>query len=62
MNNIFWEFIMEGVIVVYLDNILIFMKMLEEHWNVTCQVLAFLQKHKLFFKPDKCEFEQTKVV
>ena len=61
MNDIFRELIMEGVVVVYLDDILIFTKTLEEHRNITRRVLALLQKHKLFLKPDKCEFEQTKV-
>ncbi len=35
MDNIFDELISEGVIVVYLDNILIFTETLEEHRRVT---------------------------
>ena len=60
MNNILWDFIMEGVMVVYLDDILIFTKTIEEHWRVTCHVLRLLQGQKLFLKLDKCEFK-TKV-
>ena len=31
MNNIFWNLIVEGIVVVYLDNILIFTKTEEEY-------------------------------
>jgi len=31
MNNIFQNFIVEGIVVIYLDDILIFTKMEEEH-------------------------------
>ena len=34
MDAIFKDLISEGVVVVYLDNILIFTKTLEEHWEV----------------------------
>ena len=34
MDGIFKDLISEGVIVVYLDDILIFTKTLEEHWKV----------------------------
>ena len=61
MNDIFRDLIMEGVIMVYLDDILIFTETLEQHREVTRQVLALLKKHKLFLKPDKCEFEKTRV-
>ena len=61
MNDIFHELIMEGVVVVYLDDILIFTKTVEEHREVTRRVLEFLQSHKLFLKPDKCKFEKTRV-
>jgi hypothetical protein len=39
MNNIFHDLIMEGVVCVYLDNILIFSKTLEEQCRVTRIVL-----------------------
>ena len=61
MNDIFHELIMEGVVVVYLDDILIYTKTVEEHREVTRRVLELLQSHKLFLKPDKCEFEKTRV-
>jgi Reverse transcriptase (RNA-dependent DNA polymerase) len=39
MNDIFQDLISEGVVCVYLDNILIFMETMEEHDRVTCLVL-----------------------
>jgi RNase H-like domain found in reverse transcriptase/Reverse transcriptase (RNA-dependent DNA polymerase) len=61
MNNIFQDLIMEGMVCVYLDNILIFTKGIKEHWQVTRLVLERLQQHKLFLRHDKCEFEQTMI-
>jgi len=61
MDNIFNDLITEGVVVVYLDNILIFMETLEEHWKVTQRVMELLWKHNLFLKHEKCEFEKTEV-
>jgi len=61
MDNIFEDLISEGVVVVYLDDILIFMETLEEHRKVTRHVLELLEKHKLYLHPDKCEFEKTTV-
>ena len=31
MNDIFWELVAEGMVVVYIDDILIFMETLEQH-------------------------------
>jgi hypothetical protein len=61
MDDIFRDLVAEGVVVVYLDDILIFTETLEEHRDVTRRVLELLDKHKLYLKPDKCEFEKTKV-
>jgi hypothetical protein len=61
MHGIFEELIMEGVVVVYLDDILIFTKTLEEHREVVRKVVALLQLHNLSLKPEKCEFEKTSV-
>ena len=46
---------------VYLDDILIFTKTLEEHQKVVCQVMEVLQKYGLSLKPEKCEFERTSI-
>jgi hypothetical protein len=57
MNKIFMDLITEGKIVIYLDNILIFSKDLEEYCHVTQIMLEWLHKHKLFLKHKQCEFE-----
>ena len=61
MDNIFEDLILEGIVVVYLDNILIFTETLEEHWRITRHVLEILEKHKLYLHPDKCKFEKTTI-
>jgi hypothetical protein len=61
MNDIFQDLITEGVVSVYLDNILIFTNSLEEHRRITCLVLGCMRKHKLYLQPEKCEFEKTKI-
>jgi hypothetical protein len=61
MNDIFQDLISEGVVCVYLDDILIFTKDLDEHRKVVRKVLDQLREHKLFLRPEKCEFEKTKI-
>jgi len=56
MNDIFRDLIAEGIMVVYLDDILIFTKTEEEHAKAIRRVLQVLQEHKLFLRPEKCEF------
>ena len=46
---------------VCLDDILIFMKTLDEHQKVVCQVMELLQQHGLSLKPEKCEFKKTSI-
>ena len=52
---------MEGIIGVYLDNILIFTQTLEEYARVVWWVLEVLANYKLFFCPEKCYFEQKRI-
>jgi hypothetical protein len=61
MNTLFRDLITEGHVVIYMDDILIFTKTLEEHHRVVTQVLQRLRKNKLFAKPEKCSFEQTEI-
>jgi len=61
MNDIFRTLIAEGIIVVYLDDILIFMKTEEEHERAVQRVLEVLVEHKLFLHLEKCEFYQKQI-
>ena len=61
MDRIFKDLISEGVVVVYLNNILIFIKTLEEHQKVVCRVMEILHKYSLSLKLEMCEFEKTSV-
>jgi len=61
INDIFRTLIAKGIVVVYLDDILIFMKTEEEHEQVVWRVLEILVEHKLFLCPEKCEFHQSQI-
>jgi len=61
MNDIFRTLIAEGIVIVYLDDILIFTKTEEEHERVVWRVLEILTEHKLFLHLEKCEFHQKQI-
>jgi len=61
MNNIIQNLIAEGIVVVYLDDILIFTKTKEEHAQAVQWVLQVLKKNKLFLCPEKCEFYKQQI-
>jgi len=61
MNDIFRDLIAKGIMVVYLDNILIFTRTEEEHVKAIRQVLQVLQENKLFLCPEKCKFCKEKI-
>jgi len=61
MNDVFRAVIAEGIVIVYLDNVLIFMKTKEEHEWAVWRVLEILTEHKLFLHLEKCEFHQKQI-
>jgi hypothetical protein len=61
MNEIFQDLITEGVVSVYLNDILIFTNSLEDHRRITSLVLDRMHKHKLYLWPEKCEFEKVRI-
>jgi len=61
INDVFRTIIAEGIVVVYLDDILIFTKIEEEHERAVWRVLEILIEHKLFLRPEKCEFYRKQI-
>jgi len=61
MNEVFQTVIAKGIIIVYLDDILIFTKTKEEHEQAVRRVLEILVEHKLFLCLEKCEFHQRQI-
>ena len=61
MNNIFKDLIDEGHVAIYMDDILIYTRMIEHHWAVVTQVLDVLRRHWLYLKAKKCSFKCSTV-
>ncbi|KAJ9516381.1 hypothetical protein QJQ45_011054 [Haematococcus lacustris] len=55
MNDIFRQEL-DDCVILYLDDILIFLRTQEEHAQHLRRVLSLLQQHKLYAKLSKCEF------
>ena len=61
MDSIFKDLIAEGLIIVYMDDILIFAKDKRQLDEITQKVLQRLQENDLYLKPEKFSFEKTKI-
>jgi hypothetical protein len=61
INKIFQDLITEGIVSVYLDDILIFTNSLEAHHRITHLILDCMRKHKLYLCLEKCKFEKTTI-
>jgi transposase InsO family protein len=61
MNEVFHDFIREGFVVVYLDDVLIYSKTEEEHLRHLGRAFGRLREHALFAKLSKCNFCQTEL-
>ena len=61
MDHIFRDLIAEGHVSVYIDDIVIHTKTVEEHRIITKKVLNLLRENKLYVKPEKCEIERAKI-
>ncbi|GBG86049.1 hypothetical protein CBR_g40950 [Chara braunii] len=60
MNDILRD-ILEQYVLVYLDDILVYSRTLEEHLRHLCDVLDRLRRHGFYAKLSKCRFAQHKV-
>ena len=61
MHTIFETLIAEGVMFVYLDDLMIATDTVEEHFAILRKVLALARKFDLSFKRTKCEFLRLEV-
>jgi hypothetical protein len=61
MNEILVDLILEGKVMVYLDDILIFTEDIEENRSITAEVLKRLRENDLFVRPEKCFFEKDRI-
>nr|KYP61419.1 Retrovirus-related Pol polyprotein from transposon 17.6 [Cajanus cajan] len=55
MNRIFWPFL-DKFVVVFIDDILIYSRTLEEHGEHLRLVLEILKEKQFYAKLSKCEF------
>jgi hypothetical protein len=60
MNRVFHKYL-DKFIQVFIDNILIYSRTMEEHDEHLCLVLQCLRENKLFGKLSKCLFYQSKI-
>jgi hypothetical protein len=60
MNNIFRQYL-DKVIVVFIDDILVYSKTKEEHDEHLRIVLQTLRKHNLYTKFEKCDFNKKEI-
>ena len=60
VNSVFAD-MLDVCVVVYLDDILIYLNNMEDHKKHVWEVLRRLHQHKLFVKPEKCEFHLDSV-
>jgi hypothetical protein len=60
MNGVFHEYL-DKFVQVFIDDILIYSRMMEEHYEHLRLVLQFLREHKLYGKLSKCSFYQLNI-
>jgi len=61
MNDESKDVIDKGIVIVFIDDILIFKEDEEHHDEIVEEVLRSLKENDLFLKPEKCEFKKKKI-
>ena len=61
INALFKDLIYTEKVAIYMDNILVFSKTMEEHIKTVWQVLQILQDNNLYLQLSKCYFHKKKI-
>ena len=61
MDSTFGDMIVEGWLIIYIDDVLVFAETIEECQEQTKQVLDRMKEEDLHLKLAKCTFDQTEV-
>jgi len=61
MNDVLKDMIDKGIVIVFIDNILIFMEDEEHHDEIVEEVFKRLKENDLFLKLEKCEFKKKEI-
>ena len=61
MDNLFEDYIVEGWLVIYMDNLLIYSLDQELHDECTQKVLQCFQEQEMYLKLEKCTFSAKEV-
>ena len=62
MNSIFQELLYEGVLANYMDDFVILAKIKKELEEWIIQLLKIAEKHNLYFKRSKCDFDMEEIL
>jgi len=61
MNDVLKDVIDKGIVIVFIDNILIFMEDEEHHDEIVEEVFKRLKENDIFLKLEKCEFKKKEI-
>ena len=62
MNSIFWELLHKGVLANYMDDFIILAKTMKELEERTIWFLKIVEKHNLYFKWSKYDFNMKEIL